>query len=87
MTVDVDDRADTGVPYRLRVGLTNVSTDAPAYNPEVELLTTNKLNFIFQPKERFVQGTDVIEPGETFWTDDYRLVPSITGSLTCRSRS
>ncbi len=81
MTVDVDDRADTGVPYRLRVGLTNVSTDAPVYNPEVELLTTNKLNFIFQPKERFAQGTDVIEPGETFWTDDYRLVSAITGTL------
>jgi PKD repeat protein len=81
MTVDVDDRADTGAPYRLRIGLTNVSTDAPAYNPEVELLTDNKVNYIYQPKERFTRGTDVIEPGETFWTDYYRLVPAISGTI------
>ena len=80
MTVDTDDRADIGVPYRLRIGLENVS-DVPAYNPEVELLTSGRVNYIYQPKERFTQGTDVIEPGETFWTDDYRLVPAIAGTL------
>ena len=80
MTVDTDDRADIGVPYRLRIGLENVS-DVPAYNPEVELLTSGRVNYIYQPKERFTQGIDVIEPGETFWTDDYRLVPAIAGTL------
>ena len=80
MTVDVDDHADKQRPYRVELSLENVS-DTPVYNPEIELKFDGKLNYIYQPKERFVRGIDVIMPGETFETGEYRLVPSIDGTL------
>jgi PKD repeat protein len=80
MIVDADDHAIAGNPYRVRVGLQNVA-DVPVYNPQVELLQQGRVNYIYQPLERLAQGTDVIEPGTTFWTDYYRLVPEVTGTL------
>ena len=80
MTVDVDNAAYEGSPYHVRVGLHN-NADVPVYNASVELLKQGKLNYIYQPRERLEQGTAEIQPGVTFWTDDYILVPTISGSL------
>ena len=80
MTVDTDDAVYKTFPYRVRVGLTNVA-DVPVYNPEVDLLEEGRLNYIYQPQERLDQGIGELDPGQTFWTDYYRLVPEITGSL------
>lgn len=80
MIIDADDAVNRGYPFRVRVGLKNVS-DTPVYNPEVELLEDGRLNYIYQPRERLAQRAAVVQPGETFWTDYYRLVPEITGAL------
>ena len=80
MIVDTDDKAFNGYPYRVRIGLKNVA-DVPVYNPEVDLLENGRVNYIYQPQERLNQGTDEIDPGQTFWTDYYRLVPEISGNL------
>jgi hypothetical protein len=80
MTVDTDNAATLGDPYLVRVGLTNAS-DVPVYNAGVELLTTGRLNYIYQPDQQLGYETSVIEPGATFWTDYYRLIPEITGTL------
>ena len=37
------------------------------------------MNYIYQPQERLDQGIGELDPGQTFWTDYYRLVPEITG--------
>jgi PKD repeat protein len=79
LVVDTDDAAYAGAPYRIRVGLRNVA-DVPVYNPAMELLKEGKLNYIYQPRERFLQSVAVLQPGETFWAD-YILVPTITGTL------
>jgi flagellar hook assembly protein FlgD/PKD repeat protein/lysophospholipase L1-like esterase len=79
MIVDTDGSAVAHEPYRLRVGLQNVA-DVPVYNPSIELLKKDKLNYIYQPRERLEQSADAIDPGETFWAD-YVLVPKISGTL------
>jgi hypothetical protein len=74
MTVDADDHANAGDPYLVRVGLTNVA-DVPVYNAGVELLTQGRSGYIYQPDQQLEYSTAVIEPGDTFWTDYYRLIP------------
>ena len=80
MIVDTDDQATKGYPYRVKVGLKNVA-DVPVYNAAVKLLESGGPNYIYQPKERFSQGTAAILPGDTFWTDWYRLIPDFSGTL------
>ncbi len=80
LTIDADDHATIGDPYLVRVGLTDVA-NIPIYNADIQLLTQGRLNFIYQPDQQLTQGTAVIEPGATYWTNYYRLVPEITGSL------
>ena len=80
MIVDADDQANLGYPYLVRIGLENVA-DIPVYNPSVELSTQGSVNYIYQPDQQLTYSTDVIQPGGTFWTDYYRLVPEITGTL------
>jgi hypothetical protein len=80
MIVDADSDVYDRYPYHVRIGLTNVA-DVPVYNVSVELLKQGKLNYIYQPREQFVQGTDEIAPGATFWTQDYILAPQIGGHL------
>ena len=80
MIVDADDVASDTYPYLVRVGLKN-HADTPVFNPSIELLKQGKLNYLYQPQERLEQGTDSIQPGATFWTDYYRLIPSISGDL------
>jgi PKD domain/Bacterial Ig domain/Carboxypeptidase regulatory-like domain len=80
MLIQPEDQVERYRPYRVKIGLKNVS-DVPVYNPAVELFREGKLNYIYQPRERLQQGAPVVEPGQTFWTDDYVLVPAITGKL------
>jgi len=80
LIIQPENRVDELRPYRVRIGLRNVA-DVPVYNPAVELLREGRLNYIEQPRERMLQGAAVVEPGQTFWTDDYVLVPKITGRL------
>jgi PKD repeat protein len=80
ITVDADNDMWDGYPYRVRVGLTN-KADVPIYNTSVQLSATGKQHYIYQPRQGLEQGTDIILPGETFWTDDYIFVPDFTGSI------
>ena len=80
MTVDADETAQANYPYNVRVGLTNVS-DIPIYNPTVALLNQGKVGYIYQPNQQLSYGTDVVQPGQTFWTPYYVLVPQVTGTL------
>jgi hypothetical protein len=79
MTVDADDHAYFGDPYLVRVGLTNVS-DVPVYNAGVELSDIGRSGYIYQPDQQLGYSTAVIQPGATFWTDYYRLLPEGTGT-------
>ena len=82
--VTADDSAVAHEPYRIHVDMTNVTSgpDAtPIYNPVLELEQSAQNNlFIFEPAERFDQGTDVLQPGQTFGAD-YVIVPTFTGLL------
>jgi hypothetical protein len=80
MTVDTDNTAAIGAPYRVRILLKNVA-DVPVFNPSVELLQTGRLNYIYSPAERLKDATNVIQPGATFSTHFFRLVPEISGTL------
>ena len=80
MIVDTDDHAYSGDPYLIRIGLENIA-DIPIYNADVQLEEQGRLNYIYQPQQQLTFATDAIEPGSTFWTDYYRLVPEITGTL------
>ena len=77
MIVQADDVLTRLSPYRVRVGLHNVA-DVPVYNPTVELLEDGRVGYIYQPLETLEQGTDVVDPGETFWAS-YILMPWIPG--------
>ncbi len=86
MIIDTDAMAFRMYPYRLRIGLHNVTATDPAqatdvYNPAVQLLNTGRQNFIWQPRQQMLFGTEFIHPGDTFWTDDIILVPAHTGIL------
>ena len=74
MFVEADGTATKGEPYRVRIGLKNVS-DVPIYNAGVELFTKGSSGYIYQPDQQLGYGTAVIEPGTTFWTPYYRLIP------------
>ena len=80
MTVDADATATADYPYNIRVGLTNVS-DIPVYNPSVTLYQQGGINYIFQPQQQGTYSAAVIEPGETFYTPYYVLIPQVTGTL------
>ncbi len=86
MIVDTDDQATYGSPYLVRVGLENVA-DVPVYDAGVELKTDGAVNYIYQPGQQLGYSTAVIEPGATFWTDYYRLVPAIPGGNLDLSQS
>jgi uncharacterized repeat protein (TIGR01451 family) len=79
MTVDAEDQATDGYPYRVRIGLTNVA-DVPVYNPSVELLP-GCVHCIYAPGQSLERATDVVMPGDTFWSGDFVVIPDITGTL------
>ncbi len=80
MVVDADNTAAIGAPYRVRILLVNVA-DVPVFNPSIEFLEPGRVNYIYQPGEKLVDETDAIQPGATFPTHYYRLVPEISGTL------
>ena len=79
MYVDADATATKGKPYLVRVGLTNVS-DIPIYDAGIQLFTQGSSGYIYQPGQQLSYGTAVIEPGATFWTPYYRLIPIANGA-------
>ena len=76
MTVNVDDSESQGYPYHVSIGLTNVS-DIPVYNVSAQLLTQGMVNYIYQPDQQLTYTDAELDPGQTFWTPDYILVPTI----------
>jgi PKD repeat protein/flagellar hook assembly protein FlgD len=84
ITIDAEKDIYNRYPYRVRVGLKNVA-DVPVYNAAVELLSQGRQHYLYQPKEALRQGTAQIDPGATFWTDDYILAPDITGTIDLNS--
>jgi len=84
ITIDVDADIYNRYPYRLQVGLKNVA-DVPVYNASVELLTQASKHYLYQPREALRQMTAQIDPGATFWTDDYILAPDISGTVDVQS--
>jgi PKD repeat protein len=80
LIVDADASAVAGAPYRVRIGLQNVA-NVPMFNPAVTFLEQGRVNYIYQPGEILTDGTDVIQPGATYFTHYYRLIPEITGNL------
>jgi PKD repeat protein len=77
MIVDAEDQLTQYHPYRVRIGLHNVS-DGPVYNPTIELLETGRVGYIYQPAETLERGVPVVAAGDTFWTE-YVLMPWIPG--------
>jgi PKD repeat protein len=80
LVVDVDKATNRHSPYHVRVGVENVA-DVPVYNAGIELLKQGKQHYIYQPREHYAQETDEIGPGDTWWTDDYILLPDFSGTL------
>src|SRR5262249_26070918 len=80
MIAHVDSTATLGSPYHVVIELKNVS-DAPVFNPAGELKNPGKLNYIYQPREKLTDSTDAIQPGASFFTHAYRLLPTFTGKL------
>jgi flagellar hook assembly protein FlgD/PKD repeat protein len=80
LIVDTDASAVAGSPYRVRIGLQNVA-DVPMFNPAVTFLEQGRVNYIYEPGEILTDGTAVIQPGATYYTHYYRLLPEITGNL------
>ncbi|MGZ4708564.1 MAG: Calx-beta domain-containing protein, partial [Acidimicrobiales bacterium] len=79
MIVDADNAAYDGYPYRVRIGLHNVA-DVPVYNPSAELLP-GPVNCVYAPGQTLFRSTDVIAPGDTFWSGDFVVIPNLTGQL------
>ncbi|WP_026421932.1 PKD domain-containing protein [Actinokineospora inagensis] len=79
MTIDTDSTTSERVPFDVGVTLHNVA-DVPVYNLAIEAQQDQTPGFIYQPRERFEQTTDVIQPGESF-TARYVLIPAKDGDL------
>ena len=86
MTVQADQFLTQYAPYRVRVGLRNVS-DIPVYNPSVELLEDGRFGYIYQARQQLEYGTAKVDPGQTFWTEQYVLMPWIPGGELDLERS
>ena len=86
VVVDADSQAVRGEPYRVRLGLRNISSGGQAasvYNPAVSLGTSE--DYIYQPRQRRSFAIDGITPGQTYWTDDVILIPRKSGLLDVAS--
>jgi len=68
VVVEADESLSRLAPYRLRIGLHNVS-DTSIYNASISLGEADGVDFIYQPEQRGTFATEEILPGETFWTD------------------
>lgn len=80
LIVDLDRTVRDRYPMTVRVGLKNVS-DAPVYNPSVELLKDGRHGYIEQPRQQREFATQEIAPEATFWAGPFILVPGATGEV------
>jgi hypothetical protein len=64
----------TGVPYHMRVGITN-KADVPLYNVAVSIDANTHEQFIFQPDQQFTNTVSELAPGETVYDKPLILVP------------
>ncbi len=73
----------TGYPYHVRVAITD-KADVPLYNVSIALPTTPPYGFIYQPDERFSDSVGELDPGQTFYSHWYILVPdgAVLGTFT-----
>lgn len=78
--VDVDKQAGDRYPYLVKVGVQNVS-DAPVYNPSVELLKEGRRGYIEQPLQQREYATPEISAGSTFWAGPFIVVPEKSGEV------
>ncbi len=78
--VDADEEANDTYPYHLHLILHNTSP-VPVYNAEINLSPETHVNFLFQPQERLSRVVGDIPPGEKAETEDFILVPNISGEL------
>lgn len=73
---EVDRTIAGGHPYRIRIGLKNVTTDATVYGAAVELLRNeDRRGYVEQPLEQRKRTVDAIAPGATAWFGPWVLVP------------
>jgi 5-hydroxyisourate hydrolase-like protein (transthyretin family) len=63
-----------GVPYHVRVGVTN-KADVPLYNVSVAIDSEVHKQFIFQPDQQFANTIAELAPGETVYDKPLILVP------------
>jgi PKD repeat protein len=80
LTAEVDKQVQSGYPFHVRVGLTNVA-DVPVYDPAVELQSGSQAGYIQQPDQQDSYSTREIKPGETYWTGQFILVPDANGEV------
>jgi RHS repeat-associated protein len=78
-------QADTSVyahhPYRVRIGLQNVA-DTSVYNASVGLAPqVGPPEYLFQPRQQMTFTTPQIDPGQTWWTDNYELLSPNTSAI------
>jgi hypothetical protein len=77
--LSLDVQADSGslaagVPYHVRIGLTN-KADIPLYNVSVSIDADTHERFIFQPAQQFTDMIGELHPGQTTYANQYILVP------------
>jgi hypothetical protein len=77
--LSLDVQADSGslapgVPYHVRIGLTN-KADIPLYNVSVSIDADTHERFIFQPAQQFTDLIGELQPGQTTYANQYILVP------------
>jgi hypothetical protein len=80
LSVDADEEANDTYPYHLHLILHNTSP-VPVYNAEINLSPETHVNFLFQPQERLSRVVGDIPPGEKAETEDFILIPNISGEL------
>ena len=73
----------TGYPYHVRVAITD-NADVPLYNLSIALASASPYGFLYQPDEHFSDSTQELDPGQTFYSHWYILVPNggVLGAFT-----
>ncbi|PLT31762.1 choice-of-anchor L domain-containing protein [Peribacillus deserti] len=79
MHIRAEKTAIAGMPYKVQMGIKNVS-DAPIYYLNFELKEDGKFNYFYSPKTRISNSIEEIKPNETVFFK-YLLIPRISGTL------
>ena len=75
LIVQPEDFAYENTPYKIRVGLKNVS-DIKVYNVSLEMKEDTR--YSFTAKDGNIKTAEVINAGETIWLD-FEVIPTFTG--------